>query len=744
MFDRTIEQIFTKDSMSYAFEDISSTSFGMDEVSYADFKKDFSKNINGLIFSIQNQTYSPEPLKNINISKENGSEARPIGISSIKDKLIQKVLYLELNQYFDNIFLSNSYAYRPNKSTYKAINRATNFINEGSVWVLKTDIKDFFESIDHSKLLQILLKHIKDKRIVDIISLFLKTGGFFKGDFKEHKTGVHQGDILSPMLSNIYLDLMDRFIDKNGANFVRYADDFVVFFDSEEKALGFKPRLVKFLKLLNLSLNEQKTKISNIKDGFVFLGVNFLGKHRFLDDEKIQRSISRLRSINIEKTDFEDYVGQLNTYLLGLKNYYIKIIPPQSSQILQIKENFIDSISQKVCFHKQNKSIKSKKEFITYLEKIKFDILFNKNEINNKISLILTKGYEKYLSKKTYRNESLKINKKRNLYASKIAVDSTLHINQVGIHLGISKNKFSIKQYGKLYKDFPISKISRIIIDSEYISISSAVIHRCAKEKIHIDFIDKHYNPYATLLTYNSVSTQAIHRQAMLLGTPSQLYLASQFVISKIKNQTNYLKYLNKYHKFLTPSIRSLENILIKKIKYAKTTNELLGFEGSAAAIYWDSIKSILPIEFEKRVTLGAKDVVNSSLNYAYAILYSKVQECLYRAGLSLHISFLHSTDSTKPTLVFDMIEQFRAFMVDRVVISMINKDSPIKLNKEGLLTDESKKLIAQNIKKKLGSYTMWKKQSCKCENIIQSMCYELSNFINGTNKYYKPFIGKF
>lgn len=370
--------------------------------------------------------------------------------------------------------------------------------------------------------------------------------------------------------------------------------------------------------------------------------------------------------------------------------------------------------------------------------------MFGQNEIKDKITLAITKGYDKYLSQKSYENEPRKINQKRNFYATKIASDSTLHINQIGVYLGLSKNKFVIKQYGKIYKEFPISKISRIIVDSEHISLSSAVIWRCTREKIHIDFIDKHYVPYATVLAYNSTSTQTAHKQAMLLNTPAQLYLATSFVEAKIRNQNNYLKYLNKYHKFLTPNILKLENILERKLKYVKSTNELMGFEGSAAAIYWDGIKSILPLEFEKRITFGAKDIVNSSLNYAYAILYSKVQECLYLAGLSLHISFLHALDSTKPTLVFDMIEQFRTFMVDRVIVSMLNKDEPISLNKEGFLTDASKKLIAQNMKEKLGSYTMWKKQSCKCENIIIQECYDLARFINGESKSYRPFVGKF
>ena len=744
MFNKSLEQIFTKAALSSAFDEISANSLGLDEISYADFKKNFNQNTAHLIHSLINGTYAPEPLKKITIPKENHNGVRPIGISSIKDKLVQRVLYSELSPYFDETFLSNSYAYRPHKSTYKAINRASSFINENDCWILKADVKDFFESIDHSKLLQILQKHIKDAKIINLISLFLKTGGFLKHDFKEHKVGVNQGDILSPMLSNIYLDLMDRFISKTTDKFIRYADDFIVCFAEKDEALEFEQKLDDFLKLLNLSLNKEKTKVVNINDGFVFLGVRFFGKNRCVDNDKIQKIISNLHSASKAKSNFIDYIDEINAILLTLKNYYLKIIPPNSPQITQIKEHLIDSLAQKIALYKQNKSINSKKEFTLYLEKIDFGVLFGQNEIKDKITLAITKGYDKYLSQKSYANEPRKINQKRNFYASKIASDSTLHINQIGVHLGLSKNKFVIKQYGKIYKEFPISKISRIIVDSEHISLSSAVIWRCAREKIHIDFIDKHYVPYATLLAYNSTSTQTTHKQAMLLNTPAQLYLATSFVEAKIKNQTNYLKYLNKYHKSLTPNIQKLENILVRKLKYVKNTNELMGFEGSATAIYWDGIKSVLPVEFEKRITFGAKDIVNSSLNYAYAILYSKVQECLYLAGLSLHISFLHALDSTKPTLVFDMIEQFRTFMVDRVIVSMLNKDEPISLNKEGLLTDASKKLIAQNMKEKLGSYTMWKKESCKCENIIMQECYDLAHFINGESKSYRPFVGKF
>ncbi len=126
---------------------------------------------------------------------------------------------------------------------------------------------------------------------------------------------------------------------------------------------------------------------------------------------------------------------------------------------------------------------------------------------------------------------------------------------------------------------------------------------------------------------------------------------------------------------------------IIPKIKTALHVEKIMGYEGSISASYWEAIRLVLEVPFEKRITRGAKDIVNSSLNYGYAFLYGKVQHSLVHAGLSLNISFLHSLDDKKPTLTFDMIEEFRVFVVDRTIVSMLNKDEPIRLGKDGMLT---------------------------------------------------------
>jgi group II intron reverse transcriptase/maturase/CRISPR-associated endonuclease Cas1 len=741
MFTKQLEHIITIDALKDAYRNINKKAFGLDEVDVGIFEEDFSVNIKELYNSILDGTYVPEPLKKIEIDKPNSTEKRPIALGSIKDKIIQRVLYDELNPYFDKNFSDKSYAYRANKSTLKAINRVTNYINQHYHWVVKTDIDNFFECIDHDILIDVLSSHISDKRIVKLMALFWDNGSFDRYDYVQHYIGVHQGDIISPLLSNIYLDMMDQYLEKQNISFIRYADDFVMLFHKEKEAKQSLDELKTFLSSIKLSLEESKTYITHINDGFTFLGITFEGKNKKVENERFQKTISKLFKLSKEKMPFFSYTQKLNSYLLALKNYYLKIVQNNHTQQQLLKDAIVESVAQKVYLSKTNKEIKTKKEFRILLEKIDFGLVFDE-DIKHIQELVLAKGLQKYIANKTYDN-SAKINKQKNKYAKKFATISTLHINKKGVMLGVSKNKFVLKEYGKVQKRYPLDKIKRIVFEGKGFALSSDVILKCAKHNISIDFIDRDYYPYASLITYQATMSQSIHKQAMILNTPKQLYLAKAFIKAKAKNQLNYIKYLNKYHSTLDNHIDSIESNIIK-IKTAKSTNELMGVEGSISVMYWDAIRLIVDVEFEKRITYQAKDLLNSSLNYAYAILYGKVQEALVFAGLSLNISFLHALDKQKPTLTYDMIEQFRTFVVDRTIISMINKDEPIKLDKSGLLTKKSRQLIAKNIYEKLGSYTNYKKESRKIENIIYQKAYELSSYINQESKKYKGFIGKF
>ena len=173
--------------------------------------------------------------------------------------------------------------------------------------------------------------------------------------------------------------------------------------------------------------------------------------------------------------------------------------------------------------------------------------------------------------------------------------------------------------------------------------------------------------------------------------------------------------------------------------------NRLMGMEGGISNFYWNSVKIILPpeAEFKKRNTYMARDLFNSVLNYGYGILYNRVQKALADAGAALHISFLHEPAGRKPTLVFDQIEEFRQFIVDRTIIAMFNKKEPLKTNKNGLLTNKTRQLIVENIQERLGSHIKWRGNQWKCEDVIFSQARLLVHHLNGDKKY-RPFIGRF
>ncbi|WP_104761067.1 CRISPR-associated endonuclease Cas1 [Helicobacter cetorum] len=317
----------------------------------------------------------------------------------------------------------------------------------------------------------------------------------------------------------------------------------------------------------------------------------------------------------------------------------------------------------------------------------------------------------------------------------------SLCIATFGVNLSLSKDKLIAKKQGKIIQQTPLNKLEQIIIENPSTNLSSLVIYACAKRKIPIIFIED-LKPLATIFTYQASNTQIIHKQALLLHTSKHLYLAKQFIRSKSLNQLNFLKYLNKYHKNLDEIIFKIQS-LTPKVSKAKEVSELFGIEGIISANYWQGISQVIKFPF-KRVKKGANDAYNSAFNYAYAILYSKVQVYLLQAGLSLHISFLHAINSLKPTLVFDVIEEFRAFMVDRVIVSMINKKESLRLDDNKRLSLESRKRISQNMRQKFQSLSTYKKQPLTCEKIIELECNALAKFIQEDSKSYKPFIGKY
>lgn len=566
MFDLSLEDVFASNAFEYAIKRLKHTALGLDGLSIDDICTDsFYDELKDEIFNL---SYSPEPLKRAFIPKENKDELRKLAIPSLKDKFAQNILIGELSSYFDKGFSNRSYAYRTGKSYANAVYRARDFFKNYD-FALKTDIKDFFENIDHEKLLEILRANIRDVRIIRLIELWINNGIFEHFDYSAHAKGVHQGDVLSPLLSNIYLNQMDKFLEQSGAEFVRYADDFVVFFTSYEASEQGLAHLKDFLKTINLSLNETKTSIHGKDSAFTFLGVNFKGANLSIGEEKFERILDKLAS-SAKRPTISQSVENLNAYVYHLKTISLKLLSPPQNEIFGMRfDEVLTNLTRR--FLKTT----DKQTIADALSAVNFPYDLGKTAKKTKII-----SYYKNAKRPAVKSVQNVLEAKKREYLKTFSQSSIIHITTPFYFLALSQGKFVLKDKGVIKHKFPISQITQIIINAQ-ISLSSAVIKECAKRKISINFINEKTNlSYSTLFTANSAISKTAASQISLLKTKRPLRIAQQFIIGKLKNQINYLKYLDKYHKNLSCEIKTIQDILKSRVPNAASVNELLGFEG--------------------------------------------------------------------------------------------------------------------------------------------------------------------
>ena len=242
------------------------------------------------------------------------------------------------------------------------------------------------------------------------------------------------------------------------------------------------------------------------------------------------------------------------------------------------------------------------------------------------------------------------------------------------------------------------------------------------------------------------------------LPLEQKIKLATQIIIGKLKNQLNLIKYYHKYHKDILGGklsekyvevVLKIDKLIEKAKNYSqrneKYTAELMAIESQAAIAYWSYIRVLTAddgIDFIRREHQGATDLLNSLLNYGYAILYARVWKNILAAKLNPSIGVLHAKQDGKPTLVFDVVELFRAQMVDRVVISLIQKKVSLKMH-DGLLNESSKRVLIRYILERLNRYEKYRGEEITFSQIILRQAQEIALFISGDNLIFKPYVAK-
>ena len=321
-----IERIVDYGNLMRAYKQVKENggSSGIDGMETDDLRDWLGKNINTLRVSLLNEQYKVDPVRKVEISKPEGGK-RMLSIPTVKDRLIQQAIQQELSLYYDHLFSENSYGFRPGRSAHQAILRASEYIKEGKEWVVDIDLEKFFDRINHDRLMQRLSKGIGDKRLLRLIRAYLKAGLMDDGLIEQRIAGTPQGGPLSPLLSNIVLDELDKELERRGHSFCRYADDCNIYVRSRKAGERVMSSMVGFIeRKLKLKVNREKSGVRHCSV-VKFLGYTIMPEGGIrVADKSIERLKDKVREITRRNrgVGFDQVIRELNTTIIGWTNYY--------------------------------------------------------------------------------------------------------------------------------------------------------------------------------------------------------------------------------------------------------------------------------------------------------------------------------------------------------------------------------------------------------------------------------------
>lgn len=370
--DTLLNELLSDDNLKIAKQRIKKNkgASGIDGMEVKELDEYLSKHLDEIKEQIRNKKYSPKPVKRVEIPKPDGG-VRNLGVPTVVDRFVQQAIAQVLTPLYEPKFSESSYGFRPNRCCEMAILKALEFMNDGYQWVVDIDLEKFFDNINHDKMISLIMKDVKCGEIVSLINKFLKSGIMIDDEYKESVIGTPQGGNLSPLLSNIMLNQLDKELEARGLRFTRYADDCIILVGSSKAADRVMKNVSIFIESkLGLKVNMTKSKVSKPND-IKYLGFGFFmdkndglwkAKPHAKSVEKLKLKLKKLTSRRWS-ISLDERLEKIKKTIVGWTNYYKIGYWKDVARMVDAHVRF----RLRMCIWKQWKKVNTKKKALISL-----------------------------------------------------------------------------------------------------------------------------------------------------------------------------------------------------------------------------------------------------------------------------------------------------------------------------------------------------------------------------------------
>lgn len=320
------ERICSEDQLRDAFVAVKRNKGapGIDGVTVADFEVNLDKELGQLQKDLLSWAYEPRPVRRVEIPKPGSTKVRMLGIPCIRDRIVQSSIKATLEPIFEAKFSAHSYGFRPGRSQRQAVEAAQEIVQSGKEYCVDIDLAQFFDRVHHDRLIHRLSQDVPDKRVLRLIGMTLRSGVMIDGVCRATEEGTTQGSPLSPLLSNVVLDALDKELERRGLEFCRFADDCNIFVRTQKSADRVLATITKFIEnRLKLVVNQEKSKAART-ELVKFLGLTIIGGAIAISTSSMNRAMAKVKDLTPRGTSqsIEETVEEINKWYVGWAGYY--------------------------------------------------------------------------------------------------------------------------------------------------------------------------------------------------------------------------------------------------------------------------------------------------------------------------------------------------------------------------------------------------------------------------------------